>query len=211
MKEFPAVAGPVVWHDRRGYSSRMSEPYHGKLVPIIAAADEQQAGLLASLLAAEDIPTFIPNANAANVLSHLGPSVAPLGFRVLIKADDVDRARAVLIEADYLQADDAPQAADEQADGESDAGADRPDALDLAERARRAAVWSFYMPLAFPLAVIYFVRALAAPRTLGRWRNAYRRKMRWALILSLINPVYWLVLTSGGVFIWPLIKDLLAV
>jgi len=189
----------------------MSEPYGGKLVPIVAAADEQQAGLLASLLESEGIPTFIPGANTANVLSHLGTAVAPRGFRVLIRADDVDKARTVLIESGYLQADDEPQATDEQADDESKVDSDRPNALDLAERARRAAVWSLYMPLAFPLAVLYFIRALGAPRALGRWRNAYRRKMRWALVLSLINPVYWLVLVVGGVYVWPLIEDLLAV
>ena len=186
----------------------MPEPYGGKLIPIVAAADEQQAGLLASLLESEDIPTFIPNANAANVLSHLGPSVAPLGFRVLIRAEDVHRARVVLVDAGYLQADDGP---DPQADGESDAGADRPDALDLAERARRAAVWSFYVPFALPLTVIYFIRAHRAPHTLGRWRNAYRRKMRWAAILLLINPIYWLAIAGSGFLAWSVIEDMLAV
>jgi len=79
------------------------------MITIVTCSNDAEASMLQSLLEANGIPAFLPDALTAQTAVHFAGS----GCRIQVPEDRVDEARRILADAEAEAADDEdPEAAD---------------------------------------------------------------------------------------------------
>jgi len=147
-------------------------------VVVATAGTLTEADVIRVSLEAAGIPAFVLSEQASNWMMHLGPAIHPRGIKVMVLPEHAAEAQAML-EAPRRGPDDDEPAGEEPPDEEEKpaAGALTPD--DYAVRAYRAGLYFLVFNLIFPLAALYFVKALRAART-----HPVRRPGRYAWHLA---------------------------
>jgi hypothetical protein len=149
--------------------------YAGKLCCVAQAGSISEADILRATLQAEDIEVYIDGENAAVMLPHLQYAMhAGGGVRVLVREDDLDRARATL-------------------EGQKSIDIDPPEPTPTTPDSlmRHAVGMAAAGLLLFPLVLLALNSAVSAKRLAHYQQPAnpreYRRNFRWVLALLVVD------------------------
>lgn len=169
--------GPADGPDAAG---RGEPAEHRDMVEVARVAALDQADVLRSRLAGEEIDVMIPGERTTNTLAYMGPAVNPRGVRLLVPADQAGRAREVLASLP------SPRPAAD----------DRPEADRYAGSAATLSVFALAVMPLVPFVVYLGVRAiLAARREPPGEPRAYRTNLIVAGVLTALSPAVMLSVT----------------
>ena len=161
-----------------------------KLVVVAAATSLQEAEVLRTVLAGNDISAHVQGAAATGVMPHLALAINPKGVRVMVLERDLDMAKRVLATAEPLEYEDREIEERDAVAAETSPGR-------YAQIAYRASLLYLICPPILFVVPYYFCRAVQARRRQPvRDKRRFRRHMAVALIVGILIPwfcILWLI------------------
>ncbi len=153
-----------------------------ELVVVASAATLEEALVVRSVLAGNDISAHVQGALATGTMPHLAFAINPGGVRVMVLASDLDRARRVLATVEPLEYEE--QEIEQRDEATFETSPDR-----YAQSAYRASLlYLMFLPILL-LVPYYFCRALHARRRQPvRDKRRFRRNMTLSLIVGIGIP-----------------------